>query len=290
MTQNLALDIIVGNDGSSNIKASDSNVAEDWTTSSDYPPTSTMQFATSAATETDANGTLSMDLGLWVVATPMKAQSVNNITSVSALPNVGLVDVSDTNKFQPTYTASIGSWTYANGKIASSTLVAVNCNEWRDNICQSGTYDAHYLMGNYYQYNAVTAGTGATVALSSSASYNICPKGWTLPNIDGSAASAGLLYLLGRYNITNHVTGTALIDDRIYSVFEEPLAFIYGGRFVFADNRLNDAGYGGYYGTKRIFGMVTNAAILMFTPSMLEMSNASRIPGYNIRCVNDPRI
>ncbi len=47
-----------------------------------------------------------------------------------------------------------------------------------------GTYDpnnpetAHYLVGNYYQWSAATAGYTGT----SQSTQSICPKGWTLPS------------------------------------------------------------------------------------------------------------
>lgn len=45
-----------------------------------------------------------------------------------------------------------------------------------------GVYDAHYLIGNYYQFNAVTAGSGAGITTFNTVAGNsICPKGWMLP-------------------------------------------------------------------------------------------------------------
>lgn len=46
----------------------------------------------------------------------------------------------------------------------------------------SKTYDPHYLLGNYYQYNVSTAGTaGGRTGELADAPSTICPKGWTLP-------------------------------------------------------------------------------------------------------------
>lgn len=65
-------------------------------------------------------------------------------------------------------------------------------------------YDAHYLIGNYYTWQAVTAGTGrkadedANIAALTDpskltdATSSICPKGWQLPTSGRSAtATAG---------------------------------------------------------------------------------------------------
>ncbi len=57
---------------------------------------------------------------------------------------------------------------------------------------EGNTYDAHYLIGNYYQWNAAVAGTGGADVVSPSgaatdpsllvdAKDSICPKGWKLP-------------------------------------------------------------------------------------------------------------
>lgn len=47
----------------------------------------------------------------------------------------------------------------------------------------SKTYDPHYLIGNYYQYNTATTGTAGGILSNSiiNAPSTICPKGWTLP-------------------------------------------------------------------------------------------------------------
>ena len=56
--------------------------------------------------------------------------------------------------------------------------------EWTgsiDNTVDNGVYDAHFLAGNYYQWNTATAGTGATTTSMMNASGSICPRGRQLP-------------------------------------------------------------------------------------------------------------
>lgn len=62
-------------------------------------------------------------------------------------------------------------------------------------------YDSHYLLGNYYQWNTVTAGTGETTNTEFAyASDSICPKGWQLmrQGID----PGGYMHLLSAYGFT----------------------------------------------------------------------------------------
>ncbi len=44
---------------------------------------------------------------------------------------------------------------------------------------------AHYIVGNYYQWNTATAGTGGAIT-SGQATSSICPKGWKLPTGSGT--------------------------------------------------------------------------------------------------------
>lgn len=65
------------------------------------------------------------------------------------------------------------------------------------------SYDAHYLVGNYYQWNTVTAGSGIGLTSPKSASTNpnklanapssICPKGWKLPT-SGKYTNNGIIW------------------------------------------------------------------------------------------------
>ena len=95
----------------------------------------------------------------------------------------GILNVSG-REWLPTYHAQSGSWEYdpLQGIITSTnlntyahqnTMVAADTNQ--------KTYDAHYLIGNYYQFNTATAGLGFGATEDVYVDASICPKGWMLP-------------------------------------------------------------------------------------------------------------
>lgn len=95
----------------------------------------------------------------------------------------GILDVSG-REWAPTYYAQPGSWEYdplqgiitstnLNAYTHQNTMVAANSSQ--------KTYDAHYLIGNYYQFNTATAGLGLDAAENTYVNASICPKGWMLP-------------------------------------------------------------------------------------------------------------
>ena len=96
------------------------------------------------------------------------------------------------------------------------------------------TYDAHYLIGNYYQWNTTTAGSGAGLMSPESAKTDyatlvnatdsICPKGWQLPK-GGS----------------NVVTGQPFArEDSVYNLM---LAYGYPETGKYIQNNVNHLGY-----------------------------------------------
>lgn len=68
----------------------------------------------------------------------------------------------------------------------------------------STEYDAHYLAGNYYQWNAAAAGTGGTIT-NANATESICPKNWKLPNSSSTFnnTSGSFYYLLSQYGVSS---------------------------------------------------------------------------------------
>ena len=61
---------------------------------------------------------------------------------------------------------------------------------------RNGDELAHYILGNHYQWNAATAGTGDTVT-GGQATNSICPKGWRLPTSGSSGEFQALANVLG---------------------------------------------------------------------------------------------
>ena len=97
-------------------------------------------------------------------------------------------------------------------------------------------YDAHYLVGNHYQWNTATAGTGGTIT-SGQASGSICPKGWKLPASNGALSFEGL-------------AAAGDISGDPAKITTSPYYFVKGGYVSqYSNGLLNYAGWGGYYWT-----------------------------------------
>ena len=151
MTQNLDFDIPAGG-----LTSADSDVTSTWNSSSAYPPTAT---STTISGNSSNTGTLSWDLGMYVKSDP---DGYSNFCDQVA----GLSDSS---------CASAG-WTdvFSMTPMADGTTNEVISTD-------NNTYNAHYLVGNLYQWNAATAGMGGTIDNYANATDSICPKGWRLP-------------------------------------------------------------------------------------------------------------
>lgn len=145
-------------------------------------------------------GTRSWNLGKYVLATPTTGVTCNSAPTPDSPNNDGYnsvrpgqslsqckntVDVSDP-AWKPTYESKEGTWTTPDGSGTVDTLVSVDPN--------TKTYDAHYLLGRWYQWNTATAGTGGTLVSPSTsepvnAPSSICPKGWQLPSSEMNTKS-----------------------------------------------------------------------------------------------------
>ena len=102
----------------------------------------------------------------------------------------------------------------ANGEIISDWTTADQTNH---------TYDAHYLIGNYYSWMDATAGTGYGLT-NGNASGSICPKNWHLPSQDDFSALI------------------ADLPQTIYPAISLPIALTMGGRIM--DDRDAMEGFG----------------------------------------------
>ncbi len=191
MTQNLALDLdvmpgtnVAAAVSTTGVKTEIDNRNTDIEGTS-WTPNDASRFKTNAVELNGVKGDnatftnqFSWNAGKVVLATPLTAKSCNTYgTYLSAksgddlgeiCKDFGFVDVLG-EEWQPTFAAQAGTY---NGE--TQPLVAVDK--------ESKTYDAHYLIGNYYQWNTVTAGTGVGLKEKNAvASGSICPKGWMLP-------------------------------------------------------------------------------------------------------------
>ena len=168
MTQNLDLDLTNGTP----LTPEDSDVSSNWN-----PPRSTEKNGTVTSNSTNTE-TYSWDFGLYVKNNPDDYNSYcNRVKTMSGCE--GWTDATDLTPAETEWTGSV------------------------DNTVSGSTYDAHFLIGNFYQWNAATAGTGDTIT-SGNAEDSICPKGWQLPtsNNSNSGSFGGLVGNLNRTTIT----------------------------------------------------------------------------------------
>lgn len=241
MTQNLALDL----NTSRGLTPADTHL------STGYVPganTLTTPPASGTLSTSTLSSQASWNFGKLVLAVPAYGTSCgDNISNlIGQCGKVSLVDVSDNTKFTPSYTAAEHqSWTLTDGKTVDDTLVSVNCTEWDGHTCIAGTYDAHYLIGNYYAWGAATAKN-----TSSAVDTDICPKGWKLPiqfsNVfaDGSFANMlkqyGFVKTAAQNNSTGNVT-RATVDGQEYYAFGDPVHYVESG-YIHYQRGLNQIG------------------------------------------------
>ena len=101
--------------------------------------------------------------------------------------------------------------------ISGSGETAVTDNHHAANSA-SKTFDSHYLIGNYYQWNTATAGTGGTIT-NADATGSICPRNWKLPTsgTDNNAKNGSFYNLLVSYGLDSKITSTNTTDNNLAS-------------------------------------------------------------------------
>ncbi len=131
----------------------------------------------------------------------------------------------------------------------------------------------HYHVGNYYSWNAATAGTGGSIT-SGQASASICPTNWKLPTSNNTGSFRGLK---NAYSITG-----SNVNDKIR---QTPLYFIPAG--AVDTSGLGSAGSHGYYWTSTPYSNDPNAYYLTFYSGNLYPSDyfIRRYYGFSVRCL-----
>ena len=179
MTQNLAFDLVAGK----TLTPSDTSITSEWVV-----PSSTYH-GTDQIDATSTNYTLSWNFGDYVLASPAKISETGcRVTLGESLAECS--ELQDVSGWQ----ATLGAY---------STDPSAPSESWTAIDRENFSYDAHYTVGNYYQFNAAMAGNGGPDVMSSPDSpdgYNdretpgsICPKGWRLP-VTGANPSTGVIY------------------------------------------------------------------------------------------------
>ncbi len=215
MTQNLDLNIASsGFPSSTTTKMSyqNSDMATAWTGSSTYPPTNTEASLTSSSVSSTQTTTRSWEQGMYVITDPTGTTTCGTgKANIAACPSQFTSVGSRTPSSDPDFYANNGNKTFTTTE-----------------------YDAHYLVGNSYQWNTATAGTGGTIS-SGQAASSICPKGWRLPTSTGTGDFQKLI-TAGAIGVT--------VDKLTVG----PYFFVRGGLFWQSASELfGRAGYAGFY-------------------------------------------
>lgn len=231
MTQNLAFDLKEGEV----LTTEESDLEGDWEV-----PANT-ETAIPKAETVDRTAVRSWNLGKIVAKNPTEGKQCSNVPNTQTILSYCGTYYQSVDGMDDTYKAS------------STSSISGN------------TYDAHYLIGNYYTWNAVTAETGkATDAINKkldatkpetfiNAEGSICPKGWQLPvgGAKGYTPQAfnksfyALMLKYGYPETTNQQT--VLWGDGITRADYKPISLVRSGQIIYRDGNLSDAGILGRY-------------------------------------------
>ncbi len=250
MSQNLALDL------KTNTPLTTATSATAWT-----PGQNTQTDVTVGSTS--STGTYSWNLGKYVIINPTvtTACSSNN-TGLSACTGQFMAVGSRTPSSDPNFYQNNGNKTYTDKE-----------------------YDAHYLAGNYYQWNAATAGTGGSIT-NADASGSICPKNWRLPSSGNNTTKGTFGYMLTQYGVASSLSGTSSVNSNTYNIALSPLFFVRGGYINPNAQRLSNAGQYSDYWSSRAYSNTANAYELYFVGSSVSPSSyTARYNGQSLRCL-----
>ena len=246
MTQNLDLDLVSGQP----LDADLTNIESDWS------PDTTVYTAGNQGTHDD-DVAQSWDLGeaVW--------KSLSN--SNSCFPSTNLYDSSCDAYWQNVSSSDLYTWYPMTEYRTDGTIIEGN------------TYDAHYLIGNYYNFEAATAGT-AHSSWNGAASGSICPKGFALPSGLYSTSNDGFYGLLNQYGLANKPTSGS------NNIVNAPLFFVRGGS-VNPTYNLAGAGEEGRYWTRDISSGY--GRLMEFDSSTVKSYgyNLNKFVGLSVRCV-----
>lgn len=277
MTQNLALNLVADEA----IKPTDSDVSMEWNSRSKYPPRDTNAVKFPGGNFEAAIATNSWNLGKAVYATPLHNTVCNSYGAVygsyyslystdkygEKCGKVGFIDITD--EWQPTLVAQEGEYTFPDGTTYTG-LVAANP--------ENKTYDAHYLVGNFYQYNAAT---GLDTKAGTSAPESICPKGWKLPTASttGFETKGSFAYLLRQYGLATSSTAGIISNDE-YNIAALPFSYVRTGEVDSQYSTIFDAGTISSFWSSYP-GVILYSHNISLSPSFSTVNTR----GHSVRCV-----
>ncbi len=278
MTQNLDLDI-----PAAGLKAKDTDIAADW--------------VPDAGGATIATGNL--NTGTWPDDNTL-VRSYDPGEYVNTNPNGSVGCGEGKNSLE-----GCPGWVKVTGKVASA-------NPDFGTAVTETTYNDHYAAGNYYNYNAATAGTGLSVATNNAdASGSICPKGWQLPysgrdNFEYNNATdltknvpikrtRSFVNLLEAYGLGLGSDGVmwglrdqwgnpfASYDIMIHNINSAPLYFLFGGRIQ--DAGFYNVGIEGRYRSSTVYDSASAYSFNFFSFAVYPADMLPRYLGLSVRCV-----
>ncbi len=314
MTQNLAFDLKQGE----TLTPDTSDVSRNWTVpiGTEYSVPNAVGTIPSDSPENWSSK--SWNLGNYVLTTPAQGQLCagdgadqgNSVLSGQTLARCSdFQDVSSLN-WRPTLVAGTnhGDWNGTSGYLAAQK------ND------TGGEYDAHYLIGNYYQFNAATAGTGGRDLTSqdldgtpsdsklSDAPDSICPANWQLPRAGRvTSPTSGQPYMRAGANFYNLIYHYGYPETGRYgndkdnggdgfapiitnqspeqNVAQLPMAFTRSGYISEVPGALSDAGRANFTWSATADDNSLFSFYLRINPfNVYPSSNTFRRYGYAVRC------
>ena len=264
MTQNLDFDIPEGGLTNENGLAAKTDLPDGTTWA-----TGTEGTITSSSSNT---GTFSWDLGYYVKSDPDGYSNYCN--GVKTLSNANCTSKGWINVGEGSGYAALTEEQTDTASSANTTYEVTVVDE------QAKTYDAHYLVGNMYQYTAATAGTGGSIASTSvTPTGSVCPKGWTLPSRGTSSTTGNDFYgLTTVYSISSNTAGSTAITQA--PLYFSPVGHVNSGS-------LNDAGSYGYYWSSTAYSSTYAYTLYFYSGYVYPSSNISlyRYDGQSVRCL-----
>ena len=270
MTQNLDFDIPADGLTNENGLAAKTDLPDGtvWDSSSDYAPQPTNTTIENVYDNYNYYSTYSYDPGYYVKSDPDAYDSycddVSSLNS-SSCTGAGWVNVGEGSGYTALTEEQVDST--SSGSLTYEVTVVDE---------QAKTYDAHYLVGNYYQWNAATAGTGGESVTSGNATSSICPKGWALPT-SGNSNPGSFGGLTNAYSIISNSAGSTAITQA--PLYFTPAGYVNSGS-------LNDAGRNSNYRSSTVYSSSTVYG-LGFNSGYVYPSNygLSRYSGFPVRCL-----
>lgn len=273
MTQDLRLDLSADTELTSELSdinySSTANYEEEekngqviykWNTNSKYPPVDTYTWL--ANTGSSYTTTRSWNLGEYVMVNAAQVTGCSYRSGPAGCPdqvfNVGEVWETDENE--------------QDVKVRDAFAPTLNYENVMETYNEETMeYDAHFLLGNYYQFMAVTAGS-AVKAANRAAPSSICPRGWQLPVIN---PDNGLRDPLEEY------AGTTIAADLKAYIEGMPFYATYGG--IIQSATLISLGAAGNFLTNSYRTSVYIAILPTNTAFTIQASQAHF--AYQARCV-----